>query len=230
MIAADRQANYEPTVRTLDGYSGVRKRAMPLDEYWQFAQQVPHRAEWFNGSVYETGWEWEPGTPQRLLMARTTRWHALIAKNLTLVFAPQFDIRKQTYLSETIGIACGRLDNAGYALPDVVVAEGFPAVFDAHENILNPLGVMEILSPSTRAFDRSDKLERYFECETLREVALIEPQEMKIEWYKRNAFHRWELYPLRVATEPFNFLNAKATVADVYLNVGFGEVESTQVA
>ncbi len=54
---------------------------------------------------------------------------------------------------------------------------------------------MEVLSPSTEAFDRGKKFKHYRRIDTLKEYVLIDAEKMSVECYRLNENDKWELTP-----------------------------------
>ena len=82
-------------------------------------------------------------------------------------------------------------DNA-YFYPDVFVTCD-PADHRADQFMSAPTLVVEVLSPSTEAFDRGDKFAAYRRIPSLREFILIDPETQRIEIYRRASQDTWEL-------------------------------------
>ncbi len=59
------------------------------------------------------------------------------------------------------------------------------------EIIKYPCLVVEVLSPSTEAYDRGRKLALYRECPTVHEYILIEPQFISLEIFRREKNNLW---------------------------------------
>jgi Uma2 family endonuclease len=55
--------------------------------------------------------------------------------------------------------------------------------------------VIEVLSPSTAAYDRGEKFARYRQLETLEEVVLIDPDTRRSDVFRRAPEGRWLLQP-----------------------------------
>jgi len=73
-----------------------------------------------------------------------------------------------------------------YHYPDIVVACGTPEFEDAHvDTLLNPTLLIEVLSPSTEAYDRGGKFAHYRKIPTLREYLLVAQDQPSIERYLR---------------------------------------------
>lgn len=63
---------------------------------------------------------------------------------------------------------------------------GVPRHEDAHRDILtNPCLIVEVLSESTEAYDRSDKFAGYKAIASLREYVLISRDEVKVERHRK---------------------------------------------
>ena len=59
-----------------------------------------------------------------------------------------------------------------------------------------PLLVVEVLSPSTAAYDRGDKFASYRLCPTLAEYAVIDIDRRAVDLFRKNAEGLWVLHPL----------------------------------
>lgn len=58
-----------------------------------------------------------------------------------------------------------------------------------------PCLIVEVLSPTTAAFDRGEKFADYRTLETLQEYVLLNQERVSVECFRRNAEGRWVLYP-----------------------------------
>ena len=73
-----------------------------------------------------------------------------------------------------------------YHYPDVAVVCGTPQFEDAQvDTLLNPTLLIEVLSPSTEAYDRGSKFAHYRKIASLREYLLVEQDQPNIERYVR---------------------------------------------
>jgi Uma2 family endonuclease len=59
-----------------------------------------------------------------------------------------------------------------------------------------PLLVVEVLSPSTAAYDRGDKFASYRLCPTLAEYAVIDIDRRAVDLFRKNTEGLWVLHPL----------------------------------
>ena len=85
-----------------------------------------------------------------------------------------------------------------FTYPDLVVVCGPPelAPFRTGETITNPSLIVEILSPSTEAYDRAQKFENHRTIDSLREYVLLSQSARKVEHYSRQPSGQWLLTDL----------------------------------
>ena len=77
-------------------------------------------------------------------------------------------------------------DPVSYFYPDVTVVCGEPRFEDdVFDTLLNPTVVIEVLSPSTAAYDRQEKFTRYQQIVSLKEYILISQSRMQVEHHLR---------------------------------------------
>ena len=82
-------------------------------------------------------------------------------------------------------------DGAFYTYPDVVVACAPIELEDSHrDTLLNPVVIVEVLSPSTAVYDRGEKRRRYQAIESLRHYLLVEQDRPFVEHHRRDG-DRW---------------------------------------
>jgi Uma2 family endonuclease len=83
--------------------------------------------------------------------------------------------------------------------PDVsVVCERLERDPDDPDAIVNPVLLVEVLSPSSEAYDRGAKAAHYRRIASLGEYVLASQSEPLVEVYRRNAAGRFELYEARI--------------------------------
>ncbi|HKV09458.1 MAG TPA: Uma2 family endonuclease, partial [Thermoanaerobaculia bacterium] len=79
-----------------------------------------------------------------------------------------------------------------YTYPDAVVVCGEPRFEDERlDTLLNPTLLVEVLSPSTEAYDRGKKFEHYRSIESLAEYLLVSQTEPRVEQFLRQEDGIW---------------------------------------
>jgi Uma2 family endonuclease len=112
------------------------------------------------------------------------------------------------------------------AYPDVSVICG-PIQYDpddkAGHTVLNPRLIVEILSPSTEAYDRGDKFAAYRDIPSLEEYVLVLQHEPRVETYLRLDDGTWSLAPFAglEMTARLRSIGVDLPLAEVYSGVEF---------
>jgi Uma2 family endonuclease len=81
-----------------------------------------------------------------------------------------------------------------YFYPDVMIT---CSAADAANRLIKrePLLAIEVLSPSTAAYDRGEKFAAYRQIPTLREYALVDPRSRRCDVYRKGDEGLWVLHP-----------------------------------
>jgi Uma2 family endonuclease len=111
-----------------------------------------------------------------------------------------------------------------YTYPDVMVIPGKPEYYNNRKDtVMNPQAIVEVLSKSTKAYDRSDKFKFYQTIPTFQEYILIDQSQVYVEQYCKLANKRWSYrnYDEEDAALVFNFFQVEVPLADVYEKVDF---------
>lgn len=140
------------------------------EEYLAFdrASEIAH--EYVNGEIRA--------------MTGGTRAHAVISAQLLSSIIAQLRGTSCEAMGHVmrVSVPVGR----DYVYPDVVVARGGTRLEDDEQDILlNPVIVVEVLSPSTTHCDRGEKWEMYRRIPTLKDYLLVSQKEPKVERYTR---------------------------------------------
>ena len=98
--------------------------------------------------------------------------------------------------------------------------------------LTNPVTIIEVLSPSTEKFDRSDKWAHYQLIPTLRDYVLISQDKMRVEHYARQSDNRWllSIYQQPEETARLEAVDCLLKLADVYERVVFDAAPQADAA
>ena len=115
-----------------------------------------------------------------------------------------------------------------YTYPDIMVIFGEP---EYHNNrtdmITNPQVIVEVLSKSTKNYDRADKFTFYKTLPSFREYILIDQTKIKVEQYSKTENKRWSYseYDEEDTTLVLNSFQLEVPLSTIYKKVNFEEVE-----
>lgn len=149
-------------------------------EYLAWEAEQDERHEYIRGEVYAMAGGTLAHNAATLAIGATLRQH--LKGTPCRVFVSDVKVRIEA--------------SDAHFYPDVVVTCAAQDVADPKALLLRePLLIVEVLSPSTAAFDRGGKFAHYRLLPSLQEYVLIDPDTAQVDVFRRNAANRWELYP-----------------------------------
>lgn len=115
-------------------------------------------------------------------------------------------------------------ENSLYTYPDIsIYCNGLiNAATDPDSSIL-PTVLIEILSESTKTYDRGDKFKLYRDIPSLKEYILIDSEQLAIESFFLNENNNWELQEHNDLLGKLTFKSFKIDIPikDIYENINF---------
>jgi Uma2 family endonuclease len=196
-------------------------RLFTIDQYIALERTEEERHEYLDGCVYA--------------MAGESPDHSTICTNLTMLIASQLRGTPCRAFSKDTRVRCGPSPRPGgllqglFAYPDLVIVCGTMQFHDQVQDVLlNPTVILEVLSPSTEAFDRGEKFRRYRTwLPTLADYILVAQDQPLMEHYHRQEDGPWTLHTLEGLQAQLHVPSIGCTVAlaDVYDRIGFTHAE-----
>ena len=176
-------------------------------EYFEFERTAFGRWEYVNGEIRQ--------------MSGGTTDHGAISMNIGRALGNVLVPRGCRVYGSDVKIHTGDGINT---LPDISVICGEHRFYLGKKDVvLNPLLVVEVLSPSTRGYDRGDKFDHYKSIASLQEYLIVEQDEPRVVLYTRRNDH-WELREVMGLENSVHLTSVDATLAlvDVYALIEFG--------
>ena len=112
-----------------------------------------------------------------------------------------------------------------YFYPDIRVVCGEPRFEDnTFDTLLNPIVLVEVLSPSTEAYDRGGKFKHYQQLTSLREYILVSQDEVRVEHYRQQRTE-WQPTEFRSLADMLSLtsIDCELSLEDIYRRVEFRE-------
>jgi Uma2 family endonuclease len=140
------------------------------EEYLTLERSASCKSEFHDGQIFA--------------MTGASRKHNLVSGNIYRELSLQLKSRPcEAYIND---MRVKATETRSYHYPDIVVVCGTPAFEDAQvDTLLNPTLLIEVLSPSTEAYDRGGKFAHYRKIPTLCEYLLVTQDQPSIERYVR---------------------------------------------
>ena len=147
-------------------------------EYLDLERRSPERHEYLDGTMYAMSGASEP--------------HNTVVANIGTELNLQMRGRPcRVYIAD---MRVATSPEGPFYYPDVVALCGQPELLDKElDTLVNPMVVVEVLSPSTEGYDRGEKFARYRRIPTLVEYLLVSQTAMHIERFSRDPEGRWVL-------------------------------------
>ncbi len=151
-------------------------------------------------------------------MAGASQKHNFIAGNLFALI--WFHLRQMPHAVYQNDMRTHNPINNSYMYPDVVVSDGKPKLKadEANDNLINPLIIIEILSPTTAIYDKTDKFIACRSIPSLQEYVLVSANSPDIEIYQRTQNDQWVLIKQNQSESTFRLSSIDFTCSlnDIY--------------
>ena len=183
--------------------SAARHHRLSVEDYLAHERRSPDKHEFFDGRVSLMA----GGSARHNYLCGRIQ-HAMVAR---LDGTPCFPLGSDQRLATPDGL---------YTYADGAVFCG-EVVVGPEATALNPVVVFEVLSDSTREYDRGEKLERYKQIPALRHVVLIEQHAVDVEVWTRGPTG----WTRRVHTDPAERLVLVAPAMEVSLGDLYAGIE-----
>ena len=184
----------------------LEKKTYTTEEYLEAEILSEERHEYINGEIkLITG-----GTPN----------HNDIVSNLLI--ALKVGLRKRAFRTFVTDQRLWIPERNIYTYPDIMVLEQPIQLQEGRsDTVMNPCLIAEVLSRSTKDYDRSEKFISYRTIEAFQEYLLIDQYQIHVEHYVKTAVNQWLLseYTDPQVALTLNSVDLKLKIADLYENI-----------
>jgi len=148
------------------------------EAYLEAEQNAEYRSEYFYGEIFAMA----GGTPN----------HNRITLNLAFIFNSRLKSKLCEAFASDIKVQID--EDKHYTYPDVMVVCGEIEFAKARKDtIVNPVVIAEVLSESTKDYDRGTKFTAYRKIKSLKDYILIEQDKIHIEYFSKEKDGAWRL-------------------------------------
>ena len=178
------------------------------EAYLALERKAPYKSEYYKGEIFA--------------MAGVSFNHNRIVSNT--IFTIRDSLRKKGKTCEVFpsDLRVHIPSNTLYTYPDVSVICGEPQFTDDNFDVItNPIVLVEVLSESTKDYDRGEKFKLYRDIDTLQNYILIASDSYLVEVFSKKQNNLWELKIYQDLDEQIDIaaLEIAVPMAELYLNV-----------
>ena len=154
------------------------RRLFTASEYLLIERQAHEKSEYDRGQIFA--------------MAGASQQHEIIAGNCFGLLWQELTKRGCGVYKSDMKVRANHAKRFSY--PDVVAVCGEQSFADERRDVLlNPMVIIEVLSPSTAAYDQGDKAQDYRSILSLRDLLFVNQEESRIEHFARQDQTTWQL-------------------------------------
>ena len=189
---------------------------LTTEQYLDLERKASNKSEYLSGHIYA--------------MAGASREHNLITVNISSGLHVQTRNGPCEVYANDMRLKISQTDL--YTYPDVTVVCDKPRFEDTQfDTLLNPIVLVEVLSPSTEAYDRGEKFAHYRRLESLQEYILFAQDRARVEHYLRQG-EQWLLTEVSDLDGVLNLVSIRCNLSlgEIYANVEFPAREEPQEA
>lgn len=181
------------------------------EEYLSMEENAEYRSEYYDGEIFA--------------MAGASLNHNTIAGNIFSVLNTRF--RKKPCRAFINDMRLLISSHELYTYPDIMVICGTMEFIEGRDDtVTNPQLIIEVLSESTKNYDRGEKFEFYRSLSSLKEYILIDQYKIHVEQFWKNEDGLWVLREYNERGETLNFTSVEIPidVDIIYNKVEFKEI------
>jgi Uma2 family endonuclease len=178
------------------------------EEYLALERSCEAKHEYYNGEIFAMG--------------GATKQHVSIVTNLVVELGSQLKAGPCTVYATDLRV---QVSPTGlYTYPDVIVLFDEPRFSDEQEDtLMNPALIIEVLSESTKDYDRGGKFELYRTIDSFVEYLLIAQDRPHVEHHVRQPDGSWILHETNNLEDTIHLKSVRGSlrIADIYFKIDF---------
>ncbi|HSV09950.1 MAG TPA: Uma2 family endonuclease [Hanamia sp.] len=184
------------------------KQKISIEDYLKMENAAEEKHEYYKGEIFAMSGAKVP--------------HNIITTNILISLGQKLKGKKCKPFNSDQRIHTP--SNTFFTYPDISIICGeIITLNDDDYNVLNPTVIIEVLSKSTRNYDRGEKFKLYRDIKTLKEYILVDSASIHIEVFRLNESGHWELeeYNAPADTLLIKAINESILLSEIYDGVRF---------
>jgi Uma2 family endonuclease len=184
------------------------------EEYLALERAATYKSEYCAGEIFA--------------MSGTSRQHNRIGLNIANDLSRALEPRDCDVYAYDLRVRTP--DSLLYTYPDIIVTCGEAQFEDSRvDTLLNPILIIEVLSPSTETYDRTKKFTDYRKIESLVEYILVAQNEYRVTRFFKQSNGKWIFEELTNVNDTLKLssIDCELEMKRIYRRVKFPEPEQT---
>ncbi|MCZ4222204.1 Uma2 family endonuclease [Pedobacter rhodius] len=190
-----------------------KKRHFTVEEYLEMEKASQEKHEYFQGEIFS--------------MSGASTIHNRIFSNLFVAIGNKLKGKPCEPFGSDMRMHIP--ENTLCTYPDISIYCNDAKQSDVDdESFVEPTVIIEILSPSTKNYDRGHKFDLYKDISTLKEYILIDSESISVEAFYINEKQSWELIEYKETGDSLNFVSMgfEMALSDIYNRIHFKQTEN----
>lgn len=191
--------------------TAIPKKIISPIEYLEMERLATEKHEYYCGEIYA--------------MSGASIPHNIIATNCTVTLGNKLKGKKCRPYGSDLRIHIPK--NSLYTYPDISIICGKVETIDKQfDTATNATVIIEILSPSTRNYDKGEKFTLYRDIETLQEYIVVDSEKISVEKYIRNKDGSWQFTEYKSLDQMISLdsVSVELKLSEIYEDVEFSEI------
>lgn len=182
------------------------KQQLTREDYFALEETSAEKHEFYQGEIFA--------------MAGGTFNHAAISVNIVSALKQKLRGKSCQPTSSDMRI---ETPNGLISYPDATIFCGKPELTENQCALLNPKVIIEVLSPSTRLYDQSDKFLLYRAIPSFTDYLLIDSEKVHVQHFRKMGLHEWLLHEYFEMPDMIDFKAIQLTVSltEIYETIVF---------
>ncbi|MCP4348323.1 MAG: Uma2 family endonuclease [Desulfobacterales bacterium] len=183
-----------------------QEKIIAPEEYFQMEEVSEYKSEYYHGETFAMS---GASVNHNLIISDViTSLNTALRKTNCLVFPSDIKVeldRGEHYVYPDVSIVCGDIRYGA----------------DRKDIITNPVVIIEVLSESTKDYDRGTKFKAYRKISSLRDYILIDQYNHHVEYFFKNESGQWILEEFHDTNDSFiiRSVNVELSLDNIYYRV-----------
>ncbi|MDQ7090352.1 MAG: Uma2 family endonuclease [Methylococcales bacterium] len=186
----------------------MMEKRYSIEDYLALEDKADSKSEYYEGEIFPT--------------AGGTLNHNQISINLCIILGIAFKKRDFRVFAGDVKLHIPATNSFTY--PDVLVINGEPSYWQNRRDTIDKSElIIEILSDSTKDYDRAGKFENYRSLPELHDYILISQDKVHIEHFEKQAFNQWLLTEYKLLDDSLKLvqIEERMSLGDIYDKIVF---------